>query len=237
VDATGHARITDFSLATIGPVPNSPTGTPDDHGYTRWTAPEILWYGSPVTKQSDIFAFGMVIIEVGGDQSSICQPSYLLMKAFTGKVPFNEKGAPEAIRCIMVGEHPKRPSHSGFTGPLWALTQKCWKEAQHRPSTQKVIDELNRLSAAIIYTTNTLLTHSHRSANQATEILPSLPEEPSTYRMPPETSTYGTPAETDVDMHGVATPYDVDTHQPGLASSRQSWNAGGMTLNLPSLLA
>ena len=91
---------------------------------------------------------------------------------------------------------------------------------------------------SLIYTMNILLTHSHRSTNRATEILPTLP---STHSMPPgttafsmlpETNAFSTPAETGVDLHGVAIPYDVDTHEPELISSRQSHNAAGVFLNL-----
>lgn len=67
VDALGNARITDFGLAAIIRDPNSRTSATDDHHQTpRWTAPEILQSGSP-TKESDVFSFGMVIIEVAGD--------------------------------------------------------------------------------------------------------------------------------------------------------------------------
>ena len=151
VDAAGHARITDFSLATIIQDPNSPTSTPEDHDYTRWTAPEILRFGSPATKESDIFAFGMVTIEVGCSQPVICQPSDLL-KVFTGKVPFDEKGAPAVIWCIMNGKRPNWPNHPDFTEKLWTLLQQCWEqEAKHRPQTQEVMEVLNGPSAFILH--------------------------------------------------------------------------------------
>jgi len=65
IDASGNPRITDFGLATIARDPNSFPGATDAQGYTpRWTAPEIL-DGGLATKESDVFSFGMVIIEVG----------------------------------------------------------------------------------------------------------------------------------------------------------------------------
>ena len=93
---------------------------------------------------------------------------------------------------------------------------------------------------------NALLTHSCRNVNQATEISQTPPEGSSTYRVPPgtsaysmpsETIAYSTPTETGVDVCRVVTPYDVDTHQPELTSSRPSHNAGGVSPNLPSLSA
>jgi len=72
VDASGNPRITGFTLATIARDQSSFPGDPDGQGYTpRWTAPEILQFGKTATKESDIFSFGMVIIEVGGDRSTM----------------------------------------------------------------------------------------------------------------------------------------------------------------------
>ena len=68
VDADGNIRIVDFGLATIARDTNSLQTTSDHHGNTpRFTAPEILRDIAAHSKESDIFAFGMVVIEVGGD--------------------------------------------------------------------------------------------------------------------------------------------------------------------------
>ena len=65
VDESGNARITDFGLATIARDSNS-VSVSDDHGHTfRWTAPEVLGSGQAASKESDVFSFGMVMIEVG----------------------------------------------------------------------------------------------------------------------------------------------------------------------------
>jgi serine/threonine protein kinase len=90
VDVKGNARITDFGLATIVRDPSSFADDDDDHGFTpRWTAPEVLQAGmftggtsksskgpgktakesGKPTKESDVFSFGMVVIEVWGDLS------------------------------------------------------------------------------------------------------------------------------------------------------------------------
>ena len=55
----------DFGLASIVRDPNSVASTADGYGHTpRWTAPEILREGVLASKESDIFALGMVIYEV-----------------------------------------------------------------------------------------------------------------------------------------------------------------------------
>lgn len=42
-------------------------------GYTeRWAAPEVLWSGDRNTQEADVFAFGMVVVEV-----SACIPLHL----------------------------------------------------------------------------------------------------------------------------------------------------------------
>ena len=68
VDGAGNARIVDFGLATIARDTNSLQSTSEHHGNTpRFTAPEILRDIATHSKESDIFAFGMVVIEVGGN--------------------------------------------------------------------------------------------------------------------------------------------------------------------------
>lgn len=67
MDEGGNARITDFGLASITRDPSSVQSTISDSGYTqRWAAPEVFGGESIASKQSDIFSFGMVILEVGG---------------------------------------------------------------------------------------------------------------------------------------------------------------------------
>ena len=65
VDDTGHARITDFGLATVTQNLDSIRSASEDQGNTaRWTAPEILTEQGTYSKEADIFSFAMVMIEV-----------------------------------------------------------------------------------------------------------------------------------------------------------------------------
>ena len=64
VDDCGNARITDFGFTTVTQNPDSTSTASCHHGNTpRWTAPEVLKEG-PYSKEADIFAFAMVMIEV-----------------------------------------------------------------------------------------------------------------------------------------------------------------------------
>ena len=65
VDESGNARITDFGPATVARDSDSLMSVADDQIYTsQWTAPEILGSGASTSMASDVFSFGMVVIEV-----------------------------------------------------------------------------------------------------------------------------------------------------------------------------
>ena len=68
----------DFGQATIAQDSKSLESTDGGHGYTaRFTAPEVLKNGRH-SKESDVFAFGMVVIEVGDDGSAPRQITLLV---------------------------------------------------------------------------------------------------------------------------------------------------------------
>ena len=60
---SGRARITDFGLATVSKNLAFKRAFLDDQS-VRWTAPEILHAPGTYSKEADVFAFAMVIIEV-----------------------------------------------------------------------------------------------------------------------------------------------------------------------------
>jgi len=69
VDGSGNARIADFGLAKVTQNLDSIRSAPAQHGHTvRWTAPELLNEGT-YSKETDIFSFAMVMIEVRHGQS------------------------------------------------------------------------------------------------------------------------------------------------------------------------
>ena len=143
VDESGKARITDFGLAAIARNPHSHRSTLNEDGHSaRWCAPEVL-NSEPVSKESDVFSFGMVIVEVGGDRSVYCQPPDLLMKVFTGGAPFGGERTPAVIAKIMTGKLPERPTHPRFTDRLWKLTQQCLGPvSSDRPCMEEVLEGL-----------------------------------------------------------------------------------------------
>ena len=72
-DSTGIPRISDFGIFSITFDPTSNNASTSFRGYNiRWAAPEILEapLNSEVrrlTKMSDVYAFGMVVVEVQCD--------------------------------------------------------------------------------------------------------------------------------------------------------------------------
>lgn len=94
-----------------------------------WSAPEVLRGGNP-SKESDIYAFAMVMVEVFSDQ-----------------VPFGGIFKSEFLvgQAVMDGKRPSRPAHSKYTDNLWALTQRCWN---HEPNLRPEIPEVSRILAS-----------------------------------------------------------------------------------------
>ena len=71
IDKGGPARLTGFGLASIIRGEFS-VASPQDHtgtNATTWAAPEIL-RGDPVSKEGDVFTFGMVVVEVCGTRGT-----------------------------------------------------------------------------------------------------------------------------------------------------------------------
>jgi len=65
VDAAGRARITDFGLVMVCQNSELVRSASDEHECSaRWIAPEILDGRGTYSKESDVFSFAMVTIEV-----------------------------------------------------------------------------------------------------------------------------------------------------------------------------
>ena len=132
VDNIPHARIADFGIAivtknldSIRPPTRQEVHTP------RWSAPEILREQNP-SKESDIYSFAMVMIEVYREQSEtrVVSANYAApTQVLTGEVPFrNEKTNWMVLQAVLRGDRPSRPVHPSCTDGLWALIQRCWDQ-------------------------------------------------------------------------------------------------------------
>jgi len=139
VDSDNCARICDYGLAFI--IEPSEFTSVKTAGACRWTAPEIM---NPVegpqdahandsespplfTEKSDIYAFGMTILEI-----------------FTGKIPFSQKkNDSSVIFYVLDGGRPELPAFLKDQEVLRKLVQNCWdKDSDNRPTSRAVCEIL-----------------------------------------------------------------------------------------------
>ena len=148
VDDTGCARIADFGLATVTQNLDSIRSASRQHGHTpRWTAPEILKEEGVHSKESDIFSFAMVMIEVRRGRSAatrtLAYHQLASIQVFTGAVPFSGGSTFVAMLAITEGRHPPRPTHPTLTDSLWTFMRRCWDQDPHlRPEVSEAVQVL-----------------------------------------------------------------------------------------------
>ena len=120
-------------------------------GTYRWMSPELLdpdgfdSDGRP-TRESDRYALGMVIYEVGLLQT-LPQPLIYPPKVLTGLKPFHHMPRPTFIPPVLRGKRPEKPAHAeslGFSDTLWGLVQLCWSATgTSRPTARELLERLS----------------------------------------------------------------------------------------------
>jgi len=133
-------------------------------GTRRWMSPELLdpeRFGMPEsednrpTRQSDCYALGMVIYEVGAHASEFVVVNSLLMlkaQVLCGHYPYREIPTDIlAVHAITEGVRPKKPEAAkqlGFNDELWNTVEQCWLEDRNaRPGVGDIISRLNDAAA------------------------------------------------------------------------------------------
>ena len=113
----------------------------------RWAAPEILDRERPVTKESDVYSFAMVAIEVWARYLTLLGCIAHRHKAFTGKAPFYDSTPTSAAVGVLSGNRPGRPAHPSVTDDLWNMIKRCWnREPERRPDISQVVSCLRATS-------------------------------------------------------------------------------------------
>ncbi|KLO18970.1 kinase-like protein, partial [Schizopora paradoxa] len=137
IDESFEPRLADFGLSKIvsesKAVGDTITHTQGFFGSIRWTAKELFSspeeFGPPcVTKESDIWAFGMTILEL-----------------FTSLPPYHKiRSDPQVIIAIHNGRLPEQPDGDcGLDDDMWALCTSCWAENPAlRPTTKSLAKRL-----------------------------------------------------------------------------------------------
>lgn len=80
------------------------------------------------TKESDVYALAMVMIEV-----------------LSGRAPFDQHRDTVVIFKVLSGNRPERPTSTEVSDDVWKLIQNCWfKDPMQRSKLEGVIESLNR---------------------------------------------------------------------------------------------
>jgi serine/threonine protein kinase len=132
-----RALVGDFGLMTAAIDPNTSVAetSATSGGTTRWMAPELL---SPerfglscmeLTMASDIYALGMVILEVRHLALAMYK-GLIISQVLTGNLPFFECKTHFTVGAMVVsGQRPTRPAGSselGLSDQIWHLLTDCW---------------------------------------------------------------------------------------------------------------
>ncbi|KAF8629574.1 hypothetical protein AX15_003384 [Amanita polypyramis BW_CC] len=130
IDDSGKACLSDFGLGRL--VEARGFTTKHVGGTCRWMAYELVCDDGDelvkLTTQSDIWAFGMTILEI-----------------LTGKLPFSHLNYDTSVIFYVVkNRKPHQPPEVG--GDLWAFLGRCWdQDPQKRPNANVVALYLNLL--------------------------------------------------------------------------------------------
>ncbi|KAF9781352.1 kinase-like domain-containing protein [Thelephora terrestris] len=138
IDSNFHARLTDYGfmaiisdLSTIDPRSTTPPST----GSVRYMAPELLnpshsdLENSNPTKESDVYAFGMVTYQV-----------------ITGLQPFPGDYDDVIIHNVATGERPSQPPCmiEWVSDDIWNFISRCWSASRDdRPDVEFAVNTLN----------------------------------------------------------------------------------------------
>ena len=120
-------------------------------GTLVWMSPELLNLPPSSkdrpTRESDCYALGMVIYEVGR-LHSLRRSLVYAYQVLTGLRPFYHfhayKSVFATVLAILRGERPEKPLDAeslGFTATLWGLVESCWSESgSTRPTARQLLD-------------------------------------------------------------------------------------------------
>ncbi|KAH7345419.1 WD40-repeat-containing domain protein [Rhizoctonia solani] len=134
----GVAKLTDFGLSVMSATSLAFSETTSQTGSVRWVAPELLTEGATKTKESDVYALAMTMLEI-----------------FTGDAPYFQCQYDfQVMNKVLQGVLPPRPTDrlkdDGYGNRMWELLMTCWDRDQHaRPSTQQVFELLLLLGLSV----------------------------------------------------------------------------------------
>ncbi|KAG6833762.1 hypothetical protein H0H87_001194 [Tephrocybe sp. NHM501043] len=137
INDEGDPLLADFGVSQIV---TDISGIPftQSHGVIqsyRWFAPEVCVGEGVLSLSSDIYAFGMTVLEV-----------------LTHRQPYSHiRHATEVVIKASTGEIPRRPIdprvvERGLHDDLWMLLTKCWlRKSEDRPTIKEIVHQFTLL--------------------------------------------------------------------------------------------
>ncbi|QRW15387.1 Tyrosine kinase catalytic domain protein [Ceratobasidium sp. AG-Ba] len=130
VSDKGKIKLTDFGLSIMRQSRLDFSDTDLTRGTLRWQAPELMTATDQRSKEADVYALGMTMLEI-----------------VTGKPPFEELDFSNVRNLIAVadqGLRPKRPimlldMYSLVGGHFWQILESCWMHDPHQRATSQQV--------------------------------------------------------------------------------------------------
>lgn len=151
VDDAGKACVSDFGLSKFssGPLETAGAKIGTISGTLRFLAPEVL-RGEPLTFETDVFAFGMMIYEVFAIE---CVSRLLTwdLQVFVGETPFIRASDDEVRRGCLELQRPtsRQVVECGFNDALWKILSDCIsREPLSRPHFHRIQARLSSMTKA-----------------------------------------------------------------------------------------
>ena len=152
-DTPPRACLADFGFMTmvLDPIQPMACSAQLEGGTTTFMAPELLApsrYGksdSVPTPESDVYAFGLVILQVCERDRRYRAFTYIA-QVLTGETPFRGVRQTELGYSTVQGVRPDKPENAlaiGLSDLLWGFVQRCWDgDIRLRPKVVEVVTHL-----------------------------------------------------------------------------------------------
>ena len=128
-----RARISDFGLCAIVATTSFGPTKVVAGGTVGFMAPELITNGAKVSKEADMYAFGMMVYEV-----------------IVGIRPYRTYKEHEIVILTIQGWRPSRPetpTPMGFGQGTWEFAERCWDgDPTRRPSAGAALDHFERVA-------------------------------------------------------------------------------------------
>ena len=132
-EKTPRACIADFGLCALTPTASFDPTKAGGGGTFGYMAPELFSKDARVSKEADMYAFGMVVYEV-----------------ITGTLPFGHRKVVEIPMLTLSGSRPPRPEDPiaiGFGQGTWEFVERCWDQnPKQRPTAREAQEHFERIA-------------------------------------------------------------------------------------------